>query len=273
LEKVATALEARHAKVSRPVDAGPNRLYNLGAPDVKPISDIAAKMDFIKAAKELHADMTKTAAPAPAPTGVEAIFGITPNPQPQKQKNDRDRAREDILKSIDRLPDFGVPARAEKQTDLSFILGKPSGSWVGPASKSVLNTGRGYIENAIEMSLPTKAKKRMAVDTAKSYERAKANLMYLKMMDPIISQADDDEVQDYFESLVTAAPSLMQDKQLLAQKLRKAIQYEGIDTLDIQELANIDDSKAKAEKLEGEIGGTPEKYKIKPVHLISQNKK
>jgi hypothetical protein len=77
-------------------------------------------------------------------------------------------------------------------------------------------------------------------------DRLRDNYDYLKMVDPIISEAENlEELDEIFLTIAETAPRALQSKQLLAQKLRKAVEYGGLDAMDLKELVELETSQTK----------------------------
>jgi hypothetical protein len=90
------------------------------------------------------------------------------------------------------------------------------------------------------ITLPAHQRAQTRVDTAAQFARAEAALNTLLLVDPIISEYDEDEMRDIFFTVLDRNPRVASDINLLRSVLRQAGQFEGVDLETAKQLQQLD---------------------------------
>lgn len=86
------------------------------------------------------------------------------------------------------------------------------------------------------------------IDAASNSITRKALLEDLVLNDPIISQADEDQVKQYFATIHHLAPKLSQDKNIVRELLQNFIKFGRVDLASIKALADTQKSMIQGQE-------------------------
>lgn len=109
--------------------------------------------------------------------------------------------------------------------------------------------------------LPKKNKTQEKVDMSYNEVQAATTLARLMQTDPILSEADPDEVTDMFNTLQNTDPEFVRDPARLRMALREAVQYGMIPMHTLKEMTSMRKERAQASDIERQT--QKEKYKIR----------
>ena len=107
---------------------------------------------------------------------------------------------------------------------------------------------------------PKKNKKQMEVDKAFNDTKRLAVVQSLLLTDPIIGEADPEMVLSLYNTLASANPEIVNDKNLLRFALREALQYEAVPLHTYKDLITMGKERAQTEDYQNSIN--TERYKI-----------
>ena len=103
------------------------------------------------------------------------------------------------------------------------------------------------------MGGPSVNRSQMKVDDSRRETERSLTLARLMQVDPIISEADPDMVQELYNTLQDASPEFVKDPAKLRMALREAVQYESVPLHTLKEIADTRKTIADARSREGEL--------------------
>lgn len=112
----------------------------------------------------------------------------------------------------------------------------------------VKDRGKGmsdFIEAAT--GLKKKDKQEFEVNEAVDSAKDRATLQQLLMSDPVIAEADPNEVQDLFTTISSLNPTVAKDVNLMGPVIKESLQYGSIPIQMLKDLVSIDAQKQQAE--------------------------
>lgn len=91
--------------------------------------------------------------------------------------------------------------------------------------------------------------KQLDVDAAAAQVRSEIALNTLLMTDPVIADADEELVREYFDTLSKVAPEVTRDINVLRSMLRQQVHFGGIDYPTVKDLSSTEKQLAEAREL------------------------
>ena len=77
-------------------------------------------------------------------------------------------------------------------------------------------------------------------------------LQRLLLSDPIIAEADQNTVQDLFNTIADLSPTIAKDPIRMAPVLKEALQYDALPMQQIKDLLSVEESAGRSKKLQRE---------------------
>src|SRR5574343_143702 len=108
---------------------------------------------------------------------------------------------------------------------------------------------------------PSSNTRQRAVDELLGAHRSSANLTRLMLTDPVISEADPEDVATAYEAILMHSPSLAADHHALRAALREGLQYGSMPLSTAKELAALEKTKGDIQRNESEISGN--RYRLR----------
>jgi len=173
-----------------------------------------------------------------------------------REKSDEEKSEKDyhpsMVKKIETMI-AGTPPDKKKGISggVADLLGKASPTEAGKLL--------GTLSKGLDKAKSPLNKKKMQRDQAEDDVKSTTTLQKLLISDPIISEADPDEVVEIYNTLSSGFPQMGQDPNLMRFAIREALQYGGVPLHTFKDLSSIRKEQAQAQK--DEITSTENRYR------------
>lgn len=260
LDKVASALTSRHVKLERATEKNACNLLNLDNDIARMVLNVAEKYDFQKAGQALLEEMeedfkkkaserfSKVAGPALDIPGLDPkTFGnqgsvASSTPKEEEDKKEEEKPKQKSNKKEQKAdPVDDTMGGGKKDDSKRQSKGQPKQESLPKFDGPRVSELKGTVSSIFSSLRNRYNHKQETYDSQLMQDRLRDNYQYLRMMDPILSEAEDPQMlDDIYMTLVENAPRAMQNKQLMANKLRKAVEYGGLDAMDLKEIVELE---------------------------------
>ena len=134
-------------------------------------------------------------------------------------------------------------------------------NWINNKREKTPWTPIGQVRGILRDSdKPSINRSQMKVDESRGETERSLVLARLMQVDPIISEADPEMVQELYNTLQEASPEYVRDPAKLRMALREAVQYESVPLHTLKEIADTRKTLAQARNFEGEL--SDREYKV-----------
>lgn len=250
---------SRHVSVKRASDAGKRRLV----PDTGLHMDLVALQECLEVSKEasrMHAEFLKEAnASLGYGTGTQTGSGM-PNQNPQKPRGGK-RPKDDEPSKPGGGRSGGASGGDEDPLGLVQLIRDARMPNLSPDPAGLVGSMISDVMSG------RKNREQEKVDRADEDERASVIVSKLMFSDPIISQAEPEEVISLANSIRAYAPSIATDVNAMRAELREKLQYGSLPSMAVKEYAGIQKTVDDDSKVRGEA--KRDRYAISPSKVIA----